>query len=128
VAATIAAVGSLSALVLAMTPVFTQVLQYYQGKTELTLAKEVLTFDPHLWRAAEGVYRDTASIQKKEIVHLKDDLLYNSARDSISVAYDGRSPAIIDSDKSITISFKLESPSTGLRLLVRPIRATATTK
>jgi hypothetical protein len=128
VIATIAAVGSLSALVLATTPVITQILLYYQGKTELTLAKEVLTFAPHQWREAESASRDTKDLQKKEVAHLKDDLVYNSTRDTISVAYDGHSPAIIDSEKSITIAFKLDNPSTGLRLLVRPIRAPGSNK
>jgi hypothetical protein len=128
IVATIAAVGSLSVLILAATPVITQILQYYQGKTELMLAKEVLTFAPHQWREAENASRDTKNLQKKEVVHLTDDLIYNSTRDSISVTYDGHSPAIIDSEKSITIAFKLDNPSTGLRLLVRPIRAPGSNK
>ena len=123
VVAIIAAVGGLSALVAAMTPIAHDFLQgqYTQCDVQLKTSKEVLMFEPNLWKAALAVPVSTNGISKKDGINLGQNAVYNSSKDSFRVKYDGTSPAIIDSDRTVSITLTLEKPSAGIRLLVRPI-------
>ena len=125
VVAVIAAIGGLSALVAATTPIIHDFLQggYTQCKTNLSKSKELLSFDASQWQAAESIPVNTKNLSKKDIITLGQRLVQNSARDTIAITYDGTSPAIIDSERTVTIALTLEKPSTGVRLLVLPIRA-----
>jgi hypothetical protein len=123
VVAIIAAIGGLSALVAAMTPIAHDWLQgqYTQCDAELKASKDVLMFEPNLWKAALAVPVSTNGITKKDGVSLGQNAVHNSTKDSFSAKYDGSSPAIIDSDRTVSITLILEKPYTGIRLLVRPL-------
>jgi hypothetical protein len=130
IVAIIAAIGGLSALVAATAPIAHDLLQgqYTQCEAQLKSSKEVLNFDPNLWKAALAVPVSTNAVTRKEVINLGQNVVHNSNRDSFSVKFDGTSPAIIDSDRSVTIILTLDRPSTGVRLLVRPIRPQETAK
>jgi hypothetical protein len=128
--AIIAAIGGLSALVAATTPLVHDFLEgrYSQcnaalkdTRSVLTRLEGVVTFDANEWLAAEDVKVLVHQSTQKQTIVLSQNRIDNSGA-SIAVSYDGMSPAIIDSDKSVTIAMALQNPTAGVRLLVRPIR------
>lgn len=137
IAAVIVAIGGLSALVAATTPLVHDFLEgkYKECNVALTDSqndvvrlKGLLAFDANQWLAAEAVEVPIQQSAHKQIITLGQKRINNSGRASIAVTYDGVSPSMIDSDKSVTIVITLQNPSTGVRLLVRPIRTQNTKK
>ena len=63
----------------------------------------VVTFDANEWLAAEDVKVLVHQSTQKQTIVLSQNRIDNSGA-SIAVSYDGMSPAIIDSDKSVTIA------------------------
>jgi hypothetical protein len=129
--AIIVAIGGLSALVAAATPLVHDFLEgkYTQctasladAKNDLTKLEQLMDFDPTQWRAAEAVRVPNQQAARNQTILLGNNKIESSDRDTIAVTYDGESPAFIESDRSVKITMTLKKPSNGVQLLVRPIR------
>lgn len=80
-------------------------------KSVLTRLEGLVKFDANQWLAAEDVKVPIRQSTQKQTIVLSQNRIDNSGRTSSAVTYDGMSPAIIDSDKSVTIAITLQNPS-----------------
>ena len=133
--AVIVALGSLSALVAASTQFLHESMNsesctasLRQTKESVDKLKGILIFDERRWAVAEDSVIAPEPSSQKQSFKLGEHRIDNSGKGPISITYDGLSPAIIDSDKSVTINMTLKKPATGVRLLIRPIRAPGVSK
>jgi hypothetical protein len=81
----------------------------------------LLGFDEGGWLGAQQVVVKPAPV-KRQSVALGNNTIRNENYDSLKLDYDGTSPGIIESVKTVTMTITLGDKSSGVRMLVRPIR------